>query len=142
MIRFFLYPVIVGILVFLAVFFLAPLVVSQPGVAPRVAGLLLDWSNARFENTPPLLAAYIANLNLAMVSASLGFLGLVAVLLISIVGQLLRAVTKLIASLIRSLRKEAPPADLPPIEMDPSFRESAIGKGVMGRGLDSIDRRS
>jgi hypothetical protein len=140
MIRFFLYSVIVGTLVFLAFFFLAPAIVADPGVAPRVAGLLLDWSNARFASTPPLLAAYIANLNLTMVSLSAALLAVLAVLSISIVGRVLSAVTGSIATLLRSLRKEVPPADLPPIEMDPCIRESVIGKGVVGRGLDSIDR--
>jgi hypothetical protein len=140
MIRFFLFPVIVGVLVFLAVFFLAPLIVNDPGVVPRVAGFLLDWSNARFDTTPPPIAAYIANLNMALVSASFAFLALLAVLSLAIVGRVLFFVHKSIATLLKSLRKQAPPADLPPIEMDPSIRESAIGKGVMGRGLDSIDR--
>jgi hypothetical protein len=140
MIRYFAYSAIVAILVLLTTYFLAPLIVTDPGVVARVAGWLLDWSNSRFDSTPPLLAGYISNLNLALVSLSAAVLALIGVLLLALAGRVFSAVAKGTLALLRRCRKKSAPADLPPIEMDPGFRESAIGKGVVGRGLDSIDR--
>jgi hypothetical protein len=47
---------------------------------------------------------------------------------------------KRIISYLQKDRKKDEPGDLPPIDMDSSFKTSKIGKGVFGRGLDSIDQ--
>ncbi len=140
MIRFFLGPLIFGSFAFLAVFFIAPLLVAEADLVAGVAGLILDSSNRYFATTPSIVAAYIANLNLAIVAVTAGLLTMVIVQLLVIVQALLVCLYRGIGALLRWERKKEETRDLPPIEMDSRYRNSKDEKKVLGRGLDSIDR--
>ena len=64
----------------------------------------------------------------------------VIVQLLVIIWRIFSYTAKWIFSLLQRKEKEEEPQDLQPIDMDSSFKVSSIGKGVVGRGLDSIDR--
>jgi hypothetical protein len=133
-------PIIVGILAFLFIYFVSPVIISHPGIVSIVAEFVLDLSTLNFESMPPMIAAYIANLNLAIAALTVGILMTVFVQLLVIIWSIISCMAGWIISLLQKEKIEDEPQDLLPIDMDPSFKTSSIGKGVVGRGLDSIDR--
>ena len=140
MFKLFIGPIIIGILAFLFIYYISPVVISDPGIVSIAAELALKLSNLYFETLPPIVAGYITNLNLAMVALSVGLLMTIVIQLLVIIWGILSYMTKWIISYLQKDKIEDEPQDLPPIEMDSSFKTSSIGKGVVGRGLDSIDR--
>lgn len=140
MFRFFIGPMIVGILAFLFIYFVSPVIISKPGIVSIVAEFVVNSSNLFFESSPPVIAGYIANLNLAMAAATVGLLMLMAIQILVIIWVILSYMANRIVSYLQKDRKIDEPEDLPPIDMDSSFKTSSIGKGVYGRGLDTIDQ--
>jgi hypothetical protein len=140
MFRFFIGPIIIGILAFLFIYFISPAIISDPGIVSIVAKFALNLSNLYFESMPPIIAGYISNLNLAMVALTVGLLMTIVIQLLVIIWGILSYMTKWIISCLQKDRLKDEPRDLPPIDMDSSFKASSIGKGVIGRSLDSIDR--
>ena len=131
---------IIGVVVFLFIWLVSPLVISDPGIVSLVASFVVDFSNSRYETMPPVIASYVAHLNLILVAFSAGLLATVAIQLVVIICSFFALVKKWIAWCLLKLRKQEAPRDLPPLEMDSSFKPSKIGQGVIGRGLDAIDR--
>ena len=133
-------PVITGILAFLFIYFISPVIISESDIVAIVAQFALGLSNAIFENMPPVIASYITNLNLAIVAITVGLSLTVVVQLLVIIGGMFVYVIEWIISYLQKDRKEEEPQDLPSIDMDSSFESSGDGKKILGRGLDSIDR--
>jgi hypothetical protein len=131
---------IVGILAFLFIYFVSPVIITDPGIVSIVAEFVLDFSTLNFESMPPIIAGYIANLNLAIAALTVGILMTVVIQLLVIIWGIFSFMARWVISLLHRDRQEDEPQDLPPIDMDSSFKTSSIGKGVVGRGLDSIDR--
>jgi hypothetical protein len=140
MYRFFIIPVIAGIVAFLLIYFISPVIISEPGIVSIVARFAINSSTLYFEDTPPVIADYIASLNLATVALTAGLLTSMVVQLLAIIWVMLSCTAKRIVCYLQKNRKRDEPRDLPPIEMDSSFTTSKIGNGVFGRGLDTIDR--
>jgi hypothetical protein len=140
MFRLFIGPIIIGILVFLFIYFVSPDIISDPGIVSIVAEFAVNLSTLYFENIPPIIAAYIASLNLAIVALTAGLLVTVVSQLLVIIWGIFSYMARWVISLLHKDIREDEPQDLPPIDMDPGFKTSSIGKGVVGRGLDSIDR--
>ncbi len=140
MYRLFIIPMIAGILAFLIIYFISPVIISEPGIVSIVARFVVNSSNSYFENTPPVIAAYIAHINLPTVALTVGLLTSLVIQLLAIIWILLSGTAKRIVSLLQKNREKDEPRDLPPIDMDSSFKASKIGQGVFGRGLDTIDR--
>ena len=140
MFRLFIVPMIVGILAFLFVYFISPLINSNPGIVSIVAEFVLNLSTSYFETLPPIIVSYISSLNLLMVALTAGLLITVVIQLLVIFWGILSCMARWVISLLQKEKKEDEPQDLPSIDMDSSFKTSSIGKGVVGRGLDSIDR--
>lgn len=140
MFRLFIGPMIIGMLAFLFIYFISPVTISDPGIVSIVAEFALNLSNLYFESMPPIIAGYIANLNLAMVALTVGLLITVVIQLLVIIWGIFSYMARWIISFLQKDRKKDEPRDLQPIDMDSSFKTSSIGKGVVGRGLDSIDR--
>ena len=140
MFRFFVVPMIAGVLVFLGTWFVSPLVFSSSGVVSILGDAVVNYSNSRFETMPPVIASYVANLNLVLAALTLGLMVVVMIQLLLVAWSMIAVSGKWLIACLRKPEKEEEPRDLPPLEMDPRFRASKIGKGVMGRGLDSIDQ--
>ncbi len=140
MFRLFIGPIIIGVLAFLCVYFVSPVIISDSGIVSIVGDLVLKLSNLHFESLPPIISSYITNLNLAMAALTVGLLMTIVIQLLVIIWGILSYMTKWIISCLRRDRSEDEPQDLPPIDMDPGFKPSSVGKGVVGRGLDSIDQ--
>jgi len=133
-------PMIIGILAFLFIYFISPVIISDSGIVSIVAEFALNLSNLYFDSMPPIIASYIANLNLAMVALTVGlFMTLVIQLLVIIRGMSIY-IAKWIISYLQNDRKNGEALDLPPINMDSTIKNSEKGKNIIGRGLDSIDR--
>jgi CBS domain containing-hemolysin-like protein len=133
-------PMIAGMMAFVSVYFISPVIISGPGIVSISAEFVLRLSTFYFENTPSIIAGYIANLNLLMVALTAGLLVMVVMQLFVIIWSLFSGMARWMISFLKKGREEDEPQDLPPIDMDSSFKTSSIGKGVFGRGLDSIDR--
>ena len=133
-------PMIVGILAFLFIYFVSPVIISDPGIVSIVAEFVLDLSTLSFESMPPIVAGYISNINLTIVAITVGLFMAVVIQLLVIILGIFRFMARWVISLLHRDKQEDEPQDLSPIDMDPSFKTSSIGKGVLGRGLDSIDR--
>ena len=140
MFRLFFTPVIIGILAFLIILFVAPFVFPASDLVALVARAALGLSNALFENMPPALAAYINSLNLALAASTVGLSLMIGVLILLMVAWTFKQSVKGILSLLRNMKKKETPKDLPPIDLDSGFKSRGDGKKVLGRGLDSIDR--
>jgi len=140
MFRLFIGPMIIGILAFLFIYFISPVIISDSGIVSIVAEFVLNLSTSYFETVPPIIAAYIANLNLLVAALTVGLLMTVVVQLLVIIWGIFGYMAKSIISLLQKEKKEDEPQDLPPIDMDSSFKTSSIGQGVFGRGLDTIDK--
>lgn len=132
--------VIIGILAFLVMLFIAPFAVAESDLVAVVARAALGLSNAFFENMPPGLASYINNLNLALAASTVGLSLMIGVLILLMVAWTFKQSVKGIVSLLRNMKKKETPKDLPPIDLDSGFKSTGDGKKVLGRGLDSIDR--
>lgn len=132
--------VIIGILAFLVMLFIAPFAVAESDLVAAVARAALGLSNAFFENMPPGLASYINNLNLALAASTVGLSLMIGVLILLMVAWTFKQSVKGILSLLRNMKKKETPKDLPPIDLDSGFKSTGDGKKVLGRGLDSIDR--
>lgn len=140
MIRFFAGPAVFGILTFLVVYFVVPLIVAEADLVAGAAGSILEYSNRHFATTPPIVASYIANLDLVIVAVT-------AAILMTVLAQLLVAIQAVLVCLYRGAklllrwtRKKEKPSDLPPIDIDARYLNSGEREKILGRGLDSIDR--
>ena len=133
-------PMIIGALAFLFIYFISPVIISDPGIVSIVAEFALKLSTSFFETMPPVIVGYIASLNLLIAALTAGLLMTVVIQLLVIIWGIFSYMARGIISLLQRDIKEDEPQDLPPIDMDSSFKTSSIGKGVVGRGLDSIDR--
>ena len=138
MFRFLVVPISTGILAFLFVYFIAPAVVPKPGAVAYVAEFTLYLSNSYFETMPPIIASYIANLNLVMVALTVGLLLTVVIQLVVIIGGTFIRIMKWIISCLRKSRGKEVVEDLSPIDLDSRYMGSGPGKKILGRGLDSI----
>ena len=140
MFRLLVVPISIGILAFLFIFFIAPAIVSEPGIVSYVAKFVLYLSNSYFESMPPIIASYIANLNLAMVALTWGLLLTVVIQLVVIIGGMFIRIIKWIISFLQKDRGKEVVKDMSPIDMDSRFMDSRPGEKNLGRGPDSIDR--
>lgn len=140
MFRLLVVPISAGILAFFCVYFIAPAVVPKPGAVAYVAGFVLYLSNSIFETMPPIIASYIANLNLVVVALTVGLLLTVVIQLVVIIGGTLIRITKWIISCLHKASSKEVVKDLSPIDIEPRFTGSSPGKKILGRGLDTIDR--
>lgn len=140
MYRFLIGPVIIGILAFLAVYFISPFIISAADMVAIFAQFALGMSNAFFDNMPPIIVSYISNLNLLKVAMTVALFLTVVVQLLVIIWGMVVYVLRWVVSCLKRNKKEKGPQDLPPIDMNSSFESTHDGKKVMGRGLDSIDR--
>ncbi len=140
MLRLLAVPISIGILAFLFIYFIVPAIVPEPGIVSYVAEFVLYFSNSYFESMPPIIASYIANLNLAKVALTVGLLLTVVIQLVVIIGGMFIRIIKWIISCLQKDRGKEVVQDLPPIDMDPRFMRPEPGKKILGRGLDSIDR--
>ena len=140
MFRLLVVPISIGILVFLFIYFIAPAIVPESDIVSYVAEFALYLSNSYFENMPPIIAGYIAYLNLAMVALTVGLLLTVVIQLVVIIGGRFIYIIKWIVSCLQKDRGKEIAQDLSPIDMDPKFMGSTPGKEILGRGIDSIDR--
>jgi len=140
MFRLLVVPISIGILVFLFIYFIAPAIVPESDIVSYVAEFALYLSNSYFENMPPIIAGYIAYLNLAMVALTVGLLLTVVIQLVVIIGGRFIYIIKWIVSCLQKDRGKEVAQDLSPIDMDPKFMGSTPGKEILGRGIDSIDR--
>ena len=140
MFRLLVVPLSIGILAFLFVYFIAPAIGSEPDIISYVAELALYLSNSYFENMPPIIASYIAHLNLAMVAFTVAILLMVVIQLVVISGGTFIRVIKWMISWLQRDKDEETGQDLPPIDMDSKYMNSTPGKEILGRGIDSIDR--
>ena len=89
---------------------------------------------------PPIIASYIAYLNLAIVALTVGLLLTVVIQLVVIIGGTFIYIIKWIVSCLQKDRGKEVVQDLPPIDIDSKFMGSTPGKEILGRGIDSIDR--
>jgi hypothetical protein len=140
MFRLFIGPVIIGTLVSLFIYFISPFIVPDPGIVSIVANFVLNFSDSNFDAMPPIIARYLVNINLLVAAITVGLLLTVVIQLLVIIWGILGYLARSVISLLQRDKKEEEPRDLSPIDMDSSFKTSSIGKGVVGRGLDSIDR--
>lgn len=140
MYKFIVGPAIFGLLAFLITFFIAPLFVSETDIVAGVAAWTIDLSNRHFANMPPVVASYVANLNLALVALSAGMLLTIIVLFLVIIGALFAGFFRGIRFMLQKLRKQEVVRDLPPIDLDPRYRDSKTEKKILGRGFDAEDR--
>ncbi len=140
MFRLLVVPISIGILAFLFIFFIAPAIVPEPGIVSYVAEFALYLSNSYFESMPPIIASYIANLNLAMVALTVGLLLTVVIQLVVIIGGTFIRIIKWIISFLQKDRGKEVVKDMSPIDMDSRFMDSGPGEKNLGRGPDSINR--
>ena len=140
MFRLLVIPISIGISAFLFIYFIAPAIIPKPGIVSYVAEFALYLSNSYFKNMPPIIASYIANLNLVMVALMVGLILTVVIQLVVIIGGTFICIIKWIISCLQKDRGEEVVQDLPPIDMDSRYMGSAPGKKILGRSLDSIDR--
>ena len=140
MFRLLVVPISIGILAFLFICFIAPAMVAEPGIVSYVAELALYLSNSYFETMPPIIASYIANLNLVIVASTVGLLFTAVIQLAVVIGGTLVSIIKWIVSRLHKDRGKEVVKDLPPIDMGSKYMGSAPGKEILGRGIDSIDR--
>jgi hypothetical protein len=140
MFRLMVVPISIGILAFLFIYFIAPAIVAEPGIVSYVAEFALYLSNSYFETMPPIIASYIANLNLLIVASTVGLLLTTVIQLGVAIGSTLISIIKWIVSYLQKDRGKEVVKDLPPIDMDSKYMGSAPGKEILGRGIDSIDR--
>lgn len=140
MFRLFIWPAIFGLMVALALYFITPFIYTRPDFTAIFASFVLRMGNAYFTSLPPVIAAYIADLNLAIASATVGVLVMLAGQLLMICWGLLAEIGKRLLPLLRRSPKKAPPPDLTPIDIDPSIIDSKRIKKVLGRGFDTVDR--
>ena len=132
--------VIIGILAFLVIFLVAPVLVPESDLVALVARAALGLSNAFFENMPPGIAGYINQLTLALAASTVALSLMIGIpVLVLIASAIVRSACWML-SLLKNRKKEEAPRNLPPIDMGSGFESTGDGKRVLGRGLDSIDR--
>lgn len=139
MFRLLLVPVIIGILTFSIVYFIFPLLFSESDIVSVFAEFTLNLSNSYFATMPPLIAGYIANLNLLGVALTVGLLSTVAIQLLVIIADAFVFVARGVVSIFKTKRKEASPPDLPSLDIDARYLNSSPGKKILGGGFDSLD---
>jgi len=140
MFRLLVVPISIGIFAFLFIYFIAPTIVAEAGIVSYVAEFVLYLSNSYFETMPPIIASYIANLNLLIVASTVGLLLTIVIQLVVAIGGTLISIIKWIVSCLQKDRGKEVVKDLSPIDMDSKYMGSAPGKEILGRGIDSIDR--
>ena len=133
-------PVSVGILVFVCIYFVSPAFVQAPDTVAYVAESILYWSNSFFATMPPILASYVAYLDLATIALTAGLISLIGVHLVILIGGALIGLAKWMVAFVLKDRSKDDAEDLPPIEMDSRYMRDMPGKEIMGRGIDSMDR--
>ena len=133
-------PTIIGISTFLFIYYISPVIISESDIVSIVAEIALNFSNLYFDSMPPVIASYIANLNLAAVALTVGLFMTAVIQLLVIIWGMLICITKWIISYLQKDRKEDEVVDLPPIDMDARFKKPEKGKKILGKGLDSINR--
>ena len=133
-------PTIIGISTFLFIYYISPVIISESDIVSIVAEIALNFSNLYFDSMPPVIASYIANLNLAAVALTVGLFMTAVIPLLVIIWGMLICITKWIISYLQKDRKEDEVVDLPPIDMDARFKKPEKGKKILGKGLDSINR--
>jgi len=139
MIRFIVGPVIVGILAFSIVFFVIPLLFPASDVVAIFGKLVLDLSNSVFITMPPLVADYLARLNLLGVALSVALLLIVATDVLIFLGDAAMLVAAVMVWIFKRKPKQARPLDLPPLDIDASKLNSRPGSKILGGGFDSLE---
>lgn len=140
MFRLLVVPLSIGILAFLFVYFIAPAISSEPDIVSYVAEIALYFSNSYFENMPPIIASYIAYLNLAIVAFTVAILLTVLIQLVVVSGGTFIRLIKWMISHLQRDKDDESEQDLPPIDIDSKYMNQTPGKEILGRGIDSIDR--
>lgn len=139
MFRFLVVPVGIGILVFSIVYFLTPLLLPEADAVAAFGTFVLDLSNSVFTTLPPLLASYLANLNLLAIAITLALLFLVGTQVLVILGDAMILAARAIAFIFRRNPKPVQRPDLPSLDIDARYLKSGPGKKILGGGFDSID---
>lgn len=140
MFRLFVMPMIIGVLAFLCTWLILPLIFKDPGIVSIVASYAVDFSNSNFDTMPPVIASYVANLTPVLIAVTVAIVAMAVVQLLLLFAIFISCSKQWISWCLLKFEKKEEPRDLPPLEMDSSFKPSKIGQGVVGRGLDSIDR--
>lgn len=139
MFRLLVVPVIIGILAFSIVYFVTPLLFSESDVVAVFAEFTLDLSNSVFASMPPLVASYIANLNLLAAGLTAAFLLTVTIQILVLFGDAFMLVAKGLISIFKKKPKQARPPDLPSLDIVASKVKPRPGSRVLGGGFDSLD---
>jgi len=132
-------PVIIGILAFSLTCFISPLLFSESDIVAVWAESVLTLSNSIFATMPPLIASYIANLNLLSAALTVALLLTAAIPILLIVGDAFMLVARWIISIFKRKPKPVGSTDLPAIDIDASGLKSSPGKRILGGGFDSLD---
>ena len=139
MFKLLLFPIFMGILLALLIFFALPLVVAEADIVSAVASSILDLSNSLYAHMPQPVADYLAHLNLLIVAITAGLLLAVFVFVLMLVVGVIKWLARLMIRWINSLQKEEAVKDLPPLELDERYKRAPQGKHIVGGNLDSID---
>jgi hypothetical protein len=140
MIRLFIGPMIVGVFAFLFIYYISPVFISEPIIVSIVAEFALNWSNLYFDSMPPIVVSYISDLNRVMVALTVGLLITLVIQLLLVIRSTSIYITKWVITYLKKDREKDEALDLPSINMDLKFKKSDRGGGILGRGLDSIER--
>ena len=140
MFRLVIIPLVIGILLASVIYFLLPEMVSETDIVSFFASTMLDLSNSYFGEMPPVIASYIAGLNLLIVAVTSGLLLTVIIQLLVLIADTFIFIPKWMIRLLKRNRKNVEVKDLPPIDLESRFEGSARGKNILGGGFDSIER--
>lgn len=140
MFRFFVVPVTVGILAFSFVYYVTPEFTSESDAVSVVAEAALYLSNSMFASMPPVIASYIADLNLLTVALTVGLLFTIVIQLLVIIVDTFRLVINGMIAIFRKDPIETRPPDLPSLDIDARNINSRPGKEILGGGFDSLER--
>ncbi|MEN8226203.1 MAG: hypothetical protein ABFS05_12670 [Bacteroidota bacterium] len=131
-------PVLTGILVFLFIYFISPEITSESAIISFVAEFILTSSNTYFDPMPSIIATYITRLNLLLVGISSGLL---ITIFFQVIGGLIIIFTFIKYRIIHFFedRRKNKKLDLPPIDMDRSYKQAKKEEVILARGMDPID---
>lgn len=139
MIRYLVGPVIIGILAFSIVFFVIPLLFSEADAVAVFGKFVLDLSNSVFNTTPPLVADYLARLNLLGVALTLALPLIVATQVLVLVADSAILVAAVIVWIFKRKPKQVRPMDLPPLDIEAGRLTPRPGNKILGGGFDSLE---
>ena len=139
MFRLLLLPLIIGILAFLLVYFVTPEFISETEIVSIVAEFSLDLSNSVFDHMPPVVAKYIAGLDLALVSLTVALIAIVFIQILVISWSIIYYPIKWIISFMTKEKVRVVVKDLPAITPDSHFYRPSPGKKILGRGFDTVE---